>query len=286
MTINMAKDYAGNRGYTVTVAHNNDVDYLELAYFQALNIKTTQKINNYAVIVDSKTYERLEQKHHLLFDSIVQFESAWNFAQEWQVRNLSPWRRTVKLDVDVLFPACIDHWWDLFESHSILFTNTVENYKGQPISLRHHRRGFDLNGLPDIYTAFYYFRDNVESAEFFKIVKSVSDNWDWFSREFLILDRNDPQDDEIFSAAAKIYGISKCVLPNSSVPRFVHMREILNDLPDEIPWYQQIHTEFNENFWVGHYPQSLPFHYCDKKFITKEIINEYEQHYRKLFQSS
>lgn len=279
--------YSGNRGYTATVAHSESCDYLEMAYAQALSIKTTQnQIHNYAVIVDSTTNNRLESKHREIFDEIVVLEGEWDFSREWEIRNLSPWRRTVKVDVDILFTDCVDHWWDLLESHRILFTSTVENYKGEVIHQRYHRRQFDQNSLPDIYTAFYYFRDCVESAEFFEIAKSVSENWSWFAKDFLTLDNHKPQDDEIFSVAAKIYGISKCTLPGSQVPRFVHLREILNDLPDEIPWHQQIYFELNQKTWIGHYPQSLPLHYCSKKFINKEIINEYEQHYRELFQST
>lgn len=287
MTINMAKVYAGNQGYTATVAHNDNCDYLEIAYAQALSIKTTQKkITNYAVIVDEKINKRITDQHRKVFDEIVVIDGEWDFSREWEVRNLSPWRRTVKVDADMLFTESIDHWWDSLESHRILFTTTVETYKGTQIKHRHHRRVFDQNSLPDIYTAFYYFRDCPESAEFFELVKEISDDWAWFACEFLTLDNQKPQDDEIFSVAAKIYGISKCTLPGAQVPRFVHMREVLNELPTELPWHQQIYSELNNNLWVGHYPQSLPFHYCSKSFINKEIINEYKQNYRKLFKST
>ena len=58
----------------VTFAHNTpDVDYLELAYLQALNIKATQKINSYAVLVDSETYKQVTDRHRSVFDYVIPF---------------------------------------------------------------------------------------------------------------------------------------------------------------------------------------------------------------------
>jgi len=283
--INMVKEYSGNRGFTTTVAHNDTVDYLELAYFQALTIKTTQKNeNNYAIIADQETIDRIEDKHRKVFDVVVKLPGKWNFAREWEVRNLSPWKRTVKLDSDLFFINDISNWWDSFEKWKILLTTEVENYRGEKITSRWHRELFDNNHMPDIYTAFYYFRDGVESAEFFELCEEISNNWDWFASEFLVKNDNPiPRDDEIFSIAAAIYGVEKCTLPNGRFPRFVHFREALNDLPISTPWHKQLYIEQYNQTWIGHYPQRLPIHYIDKSFVTTELIERYERNYRELF---
>ena len=288
MHINMVKQYSGNRGFVTTVAHIKDVDYLQQAYLQALSIKITQKNeNNYAVIVDQATANRIESKHEELFDVIVINPDPWSFAQEWRVRNLSPWKRTVKLDADMIFVNDIEHWWNSFENWRVLLTTTVEDYQSKPITSRWHRKLFDLNHLPDIYTAFFYFRDGPESAEFFEICAEVSENWDWFADEFLIKNDNpNPRDDEIFAIAAEIYGVEQCTLPGAAYPRFVHFKEPLNSLPEGKPWHEQLHVEHNDQLWIGHYPQRLPVHYTSKTFATKEIIDKYEQNYRKLMAST
>jgi len=283
--IKMVKQYSGNRGFTTTVAHNDNVDYLKLAYFQALNIKITQHSeNNYAIIADRKTIDRMEDKHQEVFDVVVEMPGEWNFAREWEVRNLSPWKRTVKLDSDLFFVNDIANWWDSFEKWKILLTTQVENYRGELITNRWHRKLFDDNNMPDVYTAFYYWRDGVESADFFTLCGEISNNWDWFAKEFLIKnDKPQPRDDEIFSIAAAIYGVEHCTLPNGAFPRFVHFREALNDLPVGKPWNEQLHIEHNDELWIGHYPQRLPIHYINKSFVTEELIAKYEQNYRKLF---
>jgi len=283
--INMVKEYSGNRGFTTTVGHSDSVDYLELAYFQALTIKTTQQNeNNYAIIADKQTLNRIENKHQDVFDVIVELPGKWDFAREWEVRNLSPWKRTVKLDSDLFFVNDISNWWNSFENWKILLTTEVENYRGETITSRWHRKLFDDNRMPDVYTAFYYFRDGVESADFFTLCAEISKDWKWFAREFLIKNDNPhPRDDEIFSIAAAIYGIENCTLPGGAFPRFVHFREALNDLPVDAPWHEQLHVEHNDQLWIGHYPQRLPIHYISKSFVTPELINQYEQNYKQLF---
>ena len=287
--ISMAKVYQGNQGYACTIGYNSEVDYLNMAYLQALSIKTTQKkITNYAVIVDEKTNQSIESKHREVFDQIIVMPDTWSFAKEWQIRNYSPWKRTIKLDADLILTNSIDDWWDYFNSYSLLFPTIVESYKGTPITSRWHRRLFDDNQLPNIYTAFYYFKDDPNSADFFETVKKVSEKWNWVASEFLIKNSDKtPRDDEIFSIAAEIYGIENCTIPDSVYPRFVHMKEVLNELPGEKPWNEQIHFENNNGeIWVGHHLQRLPFHYCSKNFAKQEVIEQYERYYRKLYQST
>lgn len=283
--INMVKQYSGNKGFVSTAI---GADYLRMAYLQALSIKITQfSENNYAVIVDSNTADLIEPKHQQVFDNIVTLDGDWNFAREWETRNLSPWKRTIKLDADILFVNDISHWWESFENYKILFTTDVENYKGHVITDRWHRKLFDLNHLPNIYTAFYYFRDGVESAEFFDLCAKISNEWSWFANEFLIKNDNPtPRDDEIFAIAAQIYGVENCTLPGAAYPRFVHFKEPLNSLPAEKPWHEQLYVEHNSELWIGHYPQRLPVHYINETFASQELINHYEQNYRKLTTST
>lgn len=283
--INMAKQYHGNRGFLSTAI---GADYLQMAYLQALSIKTTQHVEkNYAVIVDAPTAALIKHQHKQVFDVVVVLEDHWDFSCEWKVRNLSPWKRTIKLDADMILTNDILHWWNSFENHKILFTTDVENYKGKVIANRWHRKLFDVNHLPNIYTAFYYFRDSVESAEFFELCAAISEQWRWFADEFLIKNDNpEPRDDEIFAIAAQIYGVEKCTLPGAAYPRFVHLKEPLNDLPIGKPWHEQLYVEHNDRLWIGHHPQRLPIHYIHASFASNEKINRYEQHYRKLNSST
>jgi hypothetical protein len=99
-------------------AQNTDsVNYLRLAYAQALSIKCTQKIKNYAVIVDQETAQQIQDHHRLVFDHVIVLERDdatahdWKLANEWQAYDLTPFRETIKLESDILFTRNIDHWW-------------------------------------------------------------------------------------------------------------------------------------------------------------------------------
>jgi hypothetical protein len=56
----------------LTFAQNSDVDYLNLAYIQAQNIKATQKQNQYAVVVDANTAKLVTDQHLQVFDHVIE----------------------------------------------------------------------------------------------------------------------------------------------------------------------------------------------------------------------
>ena len=125
-----------NLGY-LTFAQNSETgNYLEMAYLQALSIKATQRINKYAVIVDSATMDKIEPKHELVFDHIIPMiqddaaKDAWKLSNEWQAFNLTPFRETVKLDSDILFTTNVDHWWDIMRKKEVCCATTIRDYEG------------------------------------------------------------------------------------------------------------------------------------------------------------
>ena len=64
----------------LTIAQNTDVDYLELAYVQAMSIKLTMPGSKYAVLVDNPTLEQVQDKHRAVFDYIIPFST--DFAEK------------------------------------------------------------------------------------------------------------------------------------------------------------------------------------------------------------
>ena len=88
----------------VTIAQNTeDVDYLQLAYVQAMSVKLTMPGSLYAVIVDANTLAAVTDLHRTVFDYVVvmpedyaQIET-WKLSNEWQVFMLTPFKETIKL---------------------------------------------------------------------------------------------------------------------------------------------------------------------------------------------
>ena len=84
-----------DRGF-LTIAQNTDgVDYLRLAYAQAMSIKLTMPDSQYCVIVDKSTNEQITDEQRLVFDHIRVLDEdyakqdEWKLANEWQVFNLN-----------------------------------------------------------------------------------------------------------------------------------------------------------------------------------------------------
>ena len=279
------REFKGEQGY-ITFALG--AEYIRLAYVQAMSIKLTQEINNYAVIVD-KNNEDEARKYSNVFDQIIVIDynpQVWDMSQHWRVFPLTPWRETVLLDADIIFPTSIDHWWPALRQRDVCLTNHVRDFREDRITTRRYRKLFDENLLPDVYGGFIYFRYSQFSVEFFALIKVITDNWEWIAKEHLIKNEDlKIRIDEMFAIATRIMGSQHVTLP-ISIPTFVHGKGGAWELSEQQSWYEQLYTEWNDNApIVGHYQQRLPFHYHHKEWITNDIVGQYERNYEKFINS-
>jgi len=149
------KPHQAQQGF-VTIAQNGQVNYLELAYVQAMSIKLTMPGSQYAVIVDADTMLQVTNKHRQVFDYVILLEndlakdSTWKLNNEWQIFYLTPFKETIKLESDIVFTRSIAHWWHTFRLRNIVLSQGCRDYLQQTSSVRSYRRVFDDNDLPDI----------------------------------------------------------------------------------------------------------------------------------------
>jgi hypothetical protein len=249
-----------------------------------MNIKSTQKINKYAVIVDQSTAAMITDEQRRVFDYIIVLEndlaadSQWKLANEWQVFNLTPFKETVKLESDLLFTRSIDHWWNAFRLKNIVLSSGCKDYRGNISKVRSYRQFFDDNGLPDVYNGLMYFRYSQESFQFFETAKQVYQNWQTISDTALKNSREKtPSTDVLYAITASLVGAEICTLPTADFINFVHMKPDINQLPDA-PWYESVISERDgDMIRVNNLNQYYPVHYFYKDYITEEIENEYRQ---------
>jgi len=270
----------------VTFAQNTDsVDYLELAYLQALNVKATQKINSYAVIVDAATKEKIDERHRLVFDYIIDLPvdynastSTWKLANEWQVFTLTPFKETIKLESDLLFTRSIDHWWTAFRLRNMVLSTGMRDYKQQLSSVRKYRQFFDDNQLPDVYNGLMYFRFSAEAAKFFRTAQEVQANWDLLKDKVLKNCREDtPSTDVLYAVTALMVGVETCTIPTMDFINFVHMKSGVQGWSDDHSWLKTVMHERDEDMIrINNLNQYHPVHYYDKKYATKKLIEYYE----------
>lgn len=277
-----------SKGYLTFVQNNETTDYLTLAYVQALSIKSTQFINQYAVVVDDATYNLIEDRHREVFDYVVRMplgddaaNSSWKLRNEWKASLASPFDETVKLESDMIFTHSVDHWWDILAKKELCFTTQVLNYQGQVANSRAYRKIFDDNDLLNVYNGFYYFRKTDLTNKFFDLARSLFEHWDTVKTSLLVGAENEPgSTDVVFALACKLIGNENCYLPGT-VPTFTHMKGATNGWEANTDWRGMVYNQFDEGtFTVGFQRQRVPFHYYQKGFITDEILSYYEQRYR------
>ena len=273
------------KGY-VTFAQNTDtVDYLELAYIQALNIKATQKTAKYAVIVDAQTKEKVNEIHRSVFDYIIDLPmdyneptSNWKLANEWQVFYLTPFKETIKLESDLLFTRSIEHWWTAFRLRNIVLSTGCRDYRGHKSYVRKYRKLFDDNKLPDVYNGLMYFRFSREAKQFFDTARTIASNWEYLRDNVLKNCREDsPSTDVLYAITARLIGEDVCTMPSMDFINFVHLKPAINGLAETERVTDIYLKEFDRGMIrIGNINQLSPLHYYEKDFVTTEMKDWYE----------
>ena len=273
----------------LTIAQNTDeVDYLRLAYVQAMSIKLTMPDSLYAVIVDEATLAEVTDRHRKVFDYVIPLsydyaqDSNWKLAIEWQVFNLTPFKETIIVEADIIFTRSIDHWWTAFRLRDVVLSLGCRDYQGHPSQVRRYRRVFDDNDLPDTYNGLMYFRYSETAARFFEKAQHIFVNWDHVRDGVLINCRDEnPTTDLVYAVTAKIQGTDNCTLPECDFINFTHMKNSINNWPESKSWTQMVMSEFDlPMIRINNINQYHPLHYQDKTWITEEIIERFEHEFQ------
>lgn len=272
------------RGYLILSQNTKRDDYNRLAYGLALSIKNSQsKVTSVCLATDTDT---MPGNYYEVFDHVAPIPwidhaalSKWKIENKWKYYYMSPFDETVILDADMMFPEDISHWWDVLSKKDIWITDKPRTYKGDVITSTKYRPAFASNNLPNVYTAFMYFKKSDLAVELFKLVEYIFNNWERFFYNYL--DENRPKHlsgDVAYALAIKILGIeNECFGNISDLPTFVHMKSHLQGIREELiseDWTKNIPTYFSEDgrFKIGSYQQTLPFHYNVKHWLTDEMI--------------
>jgi len=267
----------------VTIAQNTaEVNYLDLAYVQAMSIKTTMPGAKYAVIVDEYTASCVATVHRKVFDYIITLpddsalDDEWKLANEWKIFYLTPFKETIKLEADIVFPRSIKHWWNTFRLKNIVLSTDCKDFMGNNVINTSYRKVFVDNDLPNVYSGLMYFRYSQEAAEFFKYAEDIFKNWTGIMQRALHNCADEkPTTDVVYAIAAKILGIEKCTLPLDFI-NFVHMKPDVNNWPNA-DWPQIAPCELDlPMIRINNVNQYHPVHYHVKSWVTPEIIAEYE----------
>ena len=284
-----------SRGYIVIAQNNSTVDYLQQAYALALNLKLTQSaVSGLTVCVDKNTKKKLTDKHRAVFDHIVDIpwtdaadDHEWKIHNKWKYMYMSPYDETVILDTDMLFPTDVSHWWDIMSQQDVWATTHVRDYRGDIVTNNYYRKYFAANKLPNVYTAFFYFKKSKLASELFAMTEIIFQHWQRMFHKYMPEGKPDwLSGDVAFALAMQLLGIEHlCTRDNmTSLPTFVHMKTRVQNVDgatlddtwvDSLPTYYNSHNDFK----IGNFQQTLPFHYVEKDWLTNNRIEQMEKEY-------
>lgn len=272
-------------GFCTLAQNTSDVDYLRLAYLQALNIKSLHPNAEYAVIVDKETAKLVTGNQREVFDYVIEMQqdyndsaSNWRLANEWQVFWYTPFKETIKLESDLLFTSSIEHWLPAFRLRDVVLSTGCKNYMGNKSQVRTYRKLFDDNSLPDVYTGLMYFRYSKTAMDFFTIAQQLSLNWEDVRDNILRNCREEyPSTDVLYALVAQTLGEDLCTLPSMDFINFVHMKPGIQGWSEQRPWYETVISERDgDMIRINNLNQYSPVHYHDKNYATDELIKYYE----------
>jgi hypothetical protein len=280
-----------NKGYLVLAQNNRNDDYLKMAYVLALSIKLTQKeINSISLVTDIP--DAVPVHYREVFDNIIEIpwyddalKSDWKIENRWKLYHISPYDETVILDSDMIFLTDVSHWWNyLSKNHEICFTTNVQTYRNELVTDDYYRKTFTTNNLPNVYSAFAYFKKSDKAKEFWELVEIITKDWNTFYQKFLA--ENKPtvlSMDVVFALAVKILGISDEVKSSFDYPFFTHMKPRIQNwvvCPNE--WSEQVGIYLTKkgSLKIGNYQQSGIFHYTEKKFLNNHVYYVFENLYK------
>lgn len=266
------------QGFVTVAANTADTDYLRLAYLQALNVKATQKINKFAVIVDTATAAQIQDYHQETFDYIIEAPASTTgpFGLDPAVFALTPFKETVKLESDLLFTRSIDHWWTMFRLRDVVISTGCQTYQQQPATSRRYRKLFNDNHLPDVYTGLMYFRFSQTAASFFRTATQIFEQWPTVRNQLVGCSDEYASTDVAYAIAANLVGPELCTVPSADFVNFVHMKPSINGY-DETATFSQVYvTEFDSGMIrINNINQYHPIHYHDKTFPTEAMIDHF-----------
>lgn len=264
------------QGFLTIACNTEEIDYLHLAYLQALNVKSTQKVKSCAVIIDEFTSKFINPEYKKTFDYIITLppSSTGPYGLEAQVFWHTPFKETIKLESDLLLPTAIDHWWAAFRLRDLVFSTGCKNYQQQISGSRKYRKIFDDNHLPDVYNGLMYFRFSKTAHSFFTFAKNIFNDWNSIKVHLNGCNDEYPSTDLVYALCTNAIGRELCTIPSLDFINFVHMKPSINDFNEEYSFNEVYVTEFNKGLLrINNINQYHPIHYHVKNFPTEEIYD-------------
>lgn len=264
----------------LTFALNSDVDYEKLAYLMALSYCATNKHKlPIAVVVNDRS--NCLKKLYDVFDYVISkknFHTVNEMHHEAHLFAYTPFAETIKVESDMLFTIDIGHWIKHFRLWDLCFTTQVYGFDNLPADDNFYRKYIKVNNLPNTYNGLMYTRFCKSTAEYFRTVDHVFQNWEQEKKNFRKFDSYPPSTDFAMAMACHICKEINLGLNSTGLPGFIHAKPGVTHRSDK-PWHTEMKWSIVDPFTVivNGIKVKWPIHYYDKQFCTDWLITQYEQ---------
>lgn len=245
------------QGYVVMAVNTATVDYVRCAAMLVQSLKTQHPDARVCLITDQPVEDPVFDYVHLL-----PAVSDNAYANDAAVFQLTPFRETIKLEADMLIASPISHWWQLFRHRDVVISTGCRNWHGDVSAVRHYRRVFDQNHLPDVYNAVTYWRLSKTAKEFFDLTRDIFANWEHV-RTLIKFAPAVADTDLVYALAAQIMGEHRVTMPFVTYPQIVHMKPHHAGTTDQ--WTQELTWE-HDPLRINTVAQWGAFHYHIKEW--------------------
>lgn len=266
-----------SKGFCVLAQNNSTTDYVKQAYALALSISKHNKFSNVTLL----TNDNVPDLYKHAFDQILPIQwydddlnENWKIKNRWKIYHHSPYKETIVLDSDMICCSNIDHVWDRLNNFDLYYTSNVLTYRNEKIHSDYYRKTFTANKLPNLYSAFHYFKKKDYCKQFYMLQQQVVQNYRQFYNKFTPKKMQDwCSIDVSASITAKILGIEDEI--TDGVCNFIHMKPKLQNFENSPPsWTDILHSDIdnNGNLLVGNFKQVGFFHYVEDNFLSDSLI--------------
>jgi len=270
----------------VMLAENQEHDYVLQACVCAMSIHATNSDPKITLI----TNDKVPKKYHSLFDNIVDIpwteqnqntNDVFATKNRWKVYHASPYEETVVLDTDMLVLQDLSAWWKFLENYKTYYVSRVQTYRGKTVTSNYYRKAFTENNLPNLYSAFHYFKKCEFSHRFHEWLELITNNWELFYGTHVT--EHYPKHCSMDVSAAIAAKVLNCetMITNSIAkhPTFTHMKPYIQEWQNVTErWQDRVGVYLTDDLRliIGNHLQQGIFHYVEKDFITTDIVNRYE----------
>lgn len=272
-----------SKGFCFVAQNNTNTDYVQQACMLALSISKFNKRQSISIV----TNDKIPQKYKLLFDKVIPIENDCakdeeiKFQNRYKIFDLTPYKKTIVMDVDMLVMRDITNWWKYLDNYDLFFTSKVFTYRNEEITSTWHRKTFVENDLANLYNGFWYFKKSSLAKKYFALLKIITENWEKFYQIYTPRKTQKFYSLDVSSAiACKILGIEEQVTDSNSFVNFVHMKPNLQNW-EKVPhkWTNKISCNLNTQgeLIVDNIVQNNIFHYVEDEFLTTKLVEGLEK---------